>query len=90
MSKGLKALEELKKQSETHRWLEQQFEKEWLDIIEKELKALEIIKEKGIDVIELEYAKKAKTYNEHTKMRYSKDYTEEEFKLIKEIFEVKK
>jgi len=44
MSKGLTALENLRKQSETHRWLEQQFEKEWLNTIEKELKALELIK----------------------------------------------
>ena len=44
MSKGLTALEYLRKQSETHRWLEQQFEKEWLNTIERELKALELIK----------------------------------------------
>ena len=44
MDKGLKALEELKKQNENHRWLEQQFEKEWLNTIEKELKEYEQLK----------------------------------------------
>ena len=54
-------------------------------IIEKELKALEIIAKKGIDIIELRNCKKAKTYNENTKRTYCEEYTDEEFDLLKEV-----
>lgn len=53
---------------------------------EKYKKAVDIIKTKGIDILELRVRKKAKTYNEHTKTHYSEDYTDEEFDLLKEIF----
>ena len=53
--------------------------------IENSLKALEIIKDKGIDILEFRNHKKAKTYNEHTKRTFVEDYTEEEFELLKEI-----
>ena len=48
-------------------------------------KALEIIKNKGIDLIELRTCKKAKTYNENTKRTYCEEYTDEEFNLLKEV-----
>ena len=52
----------------------------------KKLKrALEIIKEKGIDILEFRTTRKAKTYNKNTKRTYVKDYTDEEYDLLKEI-----
>lgn len=54
-------------------------------VIRKELKALEIIKNKGVDIIELKNCRKAKTYNENTKRTYCEEYTDEEFDLLKEV-----
>ena len=52
--------------------------------IEKSLKALEIIKEKNVDVNEIRPNAKAKDYN--SKMPYYRqNLTEEEFKLLKEV-----
>ena len=55
--------------------------KEYLEIS----KALEIIKEKGIDILEFKATRKAKTYNENTKGTYVKDYTDEEYDLLKKV-----
>lgn len=54
----------------------------------KELKAIKIIKEKGIDIIALKECKKAKTYNENTKRTYCEEYTEEEYDLLKEVLRI--
>ena len=48
-------------------------------------KVLEIIRDKGIDILEFRATRKAKTYNEHTKRNYVEDYTEEEYNLLKEV-----
>ena len=60
-------------------------------IIEKELKALEIIKEKDVNINELNYIK---TYEECVKIYYNPSiwisyslFTREEFDLLKEVLE---
>lgn len=50
MSKALEALEGLHNCTSGDGWLQDRFCDEWKDEIEKELKALEIIKEKRVDV----------------------------------------
>lgn len=55
-----------------------------IDDLDKRLTALEIIREKGIDILEFRATRKAKTYNEHTKRVYVKNYTDEEYDLLKE------
>ena len=49
-------------------------------------KFAEIICIKGIDLLALASTKKAKTYNKISKFRYSADYTDEEYNLVKEVF----
>lgn len=85
MSKGLEALEELRKQSETHGWLEQQFEKEWLNVIEKELKALKIIKEKNVDIRGIKLGVTVGVYNALWAKKDEWHLTQEEFDLLKEV-----
>jgi hypothetical protein len=99
MTKGLIALRELRKQCETHKLLEQQFEKEWLDTIEKELKAFEIIKEcKEVICLRKEYDEELYTPEEIEKEGGQKYYltdgsdgyrcyelTKEKYDLIKEV-----
>lgn len=82
MSKGLEALKHLytRAPATTNAICVMDYE-----IIQKELKALEIIKKKGIDLIELKNCKKAKTYNENTKRTYCEEYTDEEYDLLKEV-----
>ena len=60
--------------------------KEELTELEKELKALEIIKNKHVDIKELEGADKLVDYNVWY-LRYNYDYylTQEEFDLLKEV-----
>ena len=55
-----------------------------LNIIEKSLKALEIIKEKMVDIHALKYACDLESYNIH-KWSDCKKLTQDEYKLIKEI-----
>lgn len=57
-------------------------------VIEKGLKALDIIKEKSVDVGFLQYCSTVETYNnyiiEHAWTRQTKKLTKEEFGLLKE------
>lgn len=86
MSKGLDALNEIKKGIDTALWDGNEYD--YLDIIEKELKALEIIKEKRVDIRLLfetfnYYKNGLKAYNG---MRtYGYDLTQEEYDLLKEV-----
>ena len=54
----------------------------------KKLKALEIIKEKGVDILKLKECKRCKKpdeYNKRTSYSYHKMLTQEEFDLLKEV-----
>lgn len=57
--------------------------------IENELEELKefakIICTKGIDLLALADTRKIKTYNERSKFRYSIDYTNEQFDLVKKV-----
>lgn len=55
-----------------------------LTIIEKELKALDIIKNKGVDILALQHYKNANEYNFSLRGMFSQ-LTEEEFNLLKEV-----
>lgn len=55
----------------------------YIDEIEKELKALEIIKRKGIDINILEWANNCAEYNSNAK--YCIGYTQEEYDLLTEV-----
>ena len=62
-----------------------------LEVIRKELKALEIIKTKNVDIIELKMSLSVKQYNNAIsfKISYKKEYEliQEEFDLLKEVLE---
>ncbi|MBO7713191.1 MAG: hypothetical protein J6S85_06445 [Methanobrevibacter sp.] len=80
MSKGLEALKDLR---EVKGWNNDEFERR-LDIIEKSLKALEIIKEKQVYIRALlAYKNNLAFYNED--MSESRKLTKEEFNLLKEV-----
>lgn len=80
MIKGLEALNDLKellnKSYVDSYWLVESH------IIEKELKVLEIIKEKSVDIFELRCCSSAKEYNERMVANFLK-LTQEEFNLLK-------
>ena len=77
MSKGLEALKELSKMVFIYGGVEQ------YKIIEKELKALEIIKNKKIN---LEYLKCCETYEQYkTVCSYWNEITKEEYDLLKDV-----
>lgn len=84
MTEALEALEELRKRSETHRWLERLFEKEWLNAIEKALKVLAIIKEKKVNAWMLAISNDVGIYNASIPNDMVKRLTQEEFELLKE------
>ena len=84
MSKGLEALKDIKQLATTIEFdykKDKVFVKEELDIIEKELKALEIIKNKKVDVSFLELG--LEQYN--TNLRKKHQLTQEEYDLLKEV-----
>lgn len=87
-----RSLENLRKQSTTHRWLEQQFEKEWLDSVERELQALletiDIIKE----LFDFDFATKFPNNqpmlmitNKHDGSYFEIPITKEKYDLLKEM-----
>ncbi len=54
----------------------------------RELKALEIIRDKGVDILKLKECKRCKLpneYNTRSCYSYHKELTQEEFDLLKEI-----
>lgn len=93
MDKGLEALKEF-------RLLVANYEDKWsknttkhfikcADTIEKELKALEIIKEKNVDVIYLHYEcnclEDYNEYNQTCELDKDEYLTQEEYNLLKEV-----
>ena len=85
MSKGLEALKYLKENKRKH-WLDGDNSNECLEIIEKELKALEIIKSKPVSTNWFVFYKDYDEY--YLDCEYadtSKRLTEEEYDLLKEV-----
>ena len=82
MSKELKALAQLKQnyKDETHL-----FDDELLAIIEPALKALEIIKEKNVNVGDFKRCKSSEDYNAYCCYSEKEQLTEEEYDLLKEV-----
>lgn len=85
MSKGLEALKEhiiaLKSMGYTRC-------EEWLDliVIEKELKALEIIKEKELNIFFVKrFVKRYNRKDFNYQCRYEQQLTQEEYDLLKEV-----
>lgn len=89
MSKGLKAL----KRIDERNYLTEREHKDFLNIVEKELKALEIIKNKSVDMSTFGALETYKDYEHFYNMKFHliKDecdkLDEEEFKLLKEVLE---
>ena len=81
--KGLEALEKIR---QFHKDWKLLFNKKELDIIEKELKALEIIKKKRVDIKDLinefDWSDGLTSYNERTNHI---PLTQEEYDLLKEV-----
>ena len=83
---GLESLEQLKKINYSQHWVVKQFATSHLDTIEKNLKALEIILKKKVDMYFIDICENAKCYNrffDYDKKRLLKDY---EFNLLKEFY----
>lgn len=82
MSKGLEEIKTLRTVNKREFDNDKNINKS-LDIIEKELKALEIIKNKSVMVFLLKVCKNINEYNEHTSS--VDELTQEEFVLLKEV-----
>ena len=78
MSKGLEALQEIK--SKPFSWEKL---KDNLDIIEKELKALEIIKKKLVNLFNVVYTDTKEAYNDLVSEHY-RELSQDEYDLLKE------
>ena len=84
MSKGLKALKYLKENKRKH-WLGNDNSAKCLDTIEKELKALESIKEKPQATLWLiQHCDKEMEYEDMISL-FKEDITKEQFDLLKEV-----
>lgn len=83
MSKGLEALERIKKQHYVDGRLPL-IDRVRLDIIEKELKALEIIRNKSVKISQIKTCLDLYSYNSCLNM-YDKPITKEEYDLLKEV-----
>ena len=82
MSKGLKALEKLA----NYKCSSMSEKIECKEIIEKELKALEIIKEKRVDVELLMKTESAKDYNKYSKnVNQSHNLGQRQYDFLKEV-----
>lgn len=57
------------------------------EVIEKSLKALEIIKEKNVDIRRIEVCYTVKDYNKGRDEHLNYELTEEEYETIKEVLE---
>jgi len=85
MIKGLEALQELRKLSNNQHWIGQRFATSHLDIIEKELKTLEIIKERPLlALVDYNY-----TYEEWLALLEEDEInpfkSQQEYDLLKEV-----
>ena len=78
MAKGLEALQEIKIKPFSWEKL-----KDSLDIIEKELKALEIIKEKEVNIFIFLHSGDLETYNDM--VEDNRMLIQEEYELLKEV-----
>lgn len=98
MSEGLEAFERIKSYFNPKQLLTKEKTLNDLDVIEKELKALEIIRNKGVFVHLLQQSKSVEEYNSLMiiafKKKAERDYkgavekfclTEEEYNLLKEV-----
>lgn len=80
MSKELEALQDLSKLVFVYGGIKQ------YQIIEKSLKALEIIKEKEVDIHNLLISETVEQYNSYTHwLGYKGNLTQEEYDLLKEV-----
>ena len=85
MSKGLQALDYLKREKRRH-WIDNDKSSECLDNIEKDLKALEIIKVKKVSVSVLLELDNFTEYNHYCDMVGGcQKLTPEEYNLLKEV-----
>ena len=85
MSKGLEALERIKNNLKDEDNYINLFDTLDLSIIEKELKAFEIIRNKYVNVGYFVNCINAKEYNKWYERKYH--LTQEEYNLLKEVFE---
>lgn len=82
MSKSLEALKRIRQETCPATYMPDFDKDECCNIIEKELKALEIIKEKKVNIKLLLIDKDCELYN----MNYGyEDLTQEEYELLKEV-----
>lgn len=89
MNNGLEALTYLKENKRKH-WLDGDKTDESLSVIEKELRALEIIKDKGVDATEIMIQNTLCAYNRFASCYPNNNYhrkalTQEEYDLLKEV-----
>ena len=92
MSKGLEALKTVKKLASAYAG--DKYAETLTEDIEKELKALEIIKNKRVDVFELllaisnsVYRNPLERYNSYIEGSFNTELTPQEFDLLKEVLE---
>ena len=79
--KGLKVLKELQTKNKNDSGVMRR-----LDIIEKELKAVEIIKKRKVDIDFLLYSSECWQYNMKFFSGDSRQLPQEEFNILKEVF----
>ena len=82
-----KELEIIKKWKSQIYWNKDFGWEEELEIIEKSLKALEIIKEKRCDIYLLMECERLEHYNENDYLSSDQALTQEEFDLLKEVLQ---
>lgn len=88
MSKGLEAFNRIKSYFHPKQLLTRELTLNDLDTIEKELKALEIIKNKNVNVFGLHLSQpywNVNDYNELVKLQHDRYLTQEEYDLLKEV-----
>ena len=92
MSKGLEALKTFLRWFDDEHWGLDEVIKETDEykVIEKELKALEIVKEKFVNFVLLKEAKNVQEYNNGVYYFPIMRLTQDEFDLLKEVFECQK
>ena len=88
MSKGLEALEELKESCKTHMGtMVYILQEDKFETIEEELKALEIIKNKEVNVFIFLHSGDLETYNDM--VEDNRKLTQEEYDLIRSMIWIK-